>query len=137
MVVELDTEIFDDGYPGDDTVEHSDFADRSEMTLGKKNRVVFFRIHVDSPSAQTMIPDLSTARCRSREMILGDQERTRIAVSSAYSAIFVLSGFGMSAVKIAYRVGESTEPCGTPAWISRWVERTCPIFAWKTRRLRN
>jgi hypothetical protein len=116
MVVELDTEIFDDGCPGDDRVEHSDFADRSEMTLGKKNRV---------------------ALSSSREMILGDQERTRIAVPSAYSAIFVLSGFRMSAVKIAYTVGESTEPCGTPAWISRCVERTCPIFAWKTRRLRN
>jgi hypothetical protein len=52
MIVELNTEVFDDGCPGDDAVEHSDFADRSEMTLGKKNGAAFFRIHVDSPSAK-------------------------------------------------------------------------------------
>lgn len=33
-----------------------------------------------------------------------------IAVSSSDNAIFVPSDFGMSAVKIAYRVGESTVP---------------------------
>jgi hypothetical protein len=59
----------------------------------------------------------------------GDPERVRIAVSSAYNASFVPSGLGMSAVKIAYKVGESTEPCGTPASIARSVESAYPIFA--------
>jgi hypothetical protein len=59
----------------------------------------------------------------------GDPEHVRIAVSSVYNASFVPSGLGMSAVKIAHKVGESTEPCGTPASISRSVESASPIFA--------
>jgi hypothetical protein len=57
MIVELDTEIFDDGCPGDDTVEHSDFADRSEMTLGKKEWRCFFPDSRRFAKCETMIPD--------------------------------------------------------------------------------
>jgi hypothetical protein len=57
VVVELDTETFDGGCPGDDTVEHSDFVDRSEMTLGKKNRLAFFPDSRRLAKCETTIPD--------------------------------------------------------------------------------
>jgi hypothetical protein len=134
VIVEFDSEVFYFGFPRDDAVEHDNLAGRAVKPSGEQNRTTLFWIH-EIRHKRNHVSRLSTALWSRYVATSGDPGRMRIAVSSAYNASFVPSGLEMSAVKIVYKVGDSTEPCGTPASISRSVESACPIFAVLEKRI--